>query len=100
MEDLTGMQLGVYRILRPLGEGGMAAVFAAYQPSMDRTVAVKVLPRQFASDPVFLARFRQEATLVANLQHPNILTVYDFGDSDGYTSLVMPFFNGGNLSEK
>jgi tRNA A-37 threonylcarbamoyl transferase component Bud32 len=100
MEDLTGMQLGPYRILRPLGEGGMAAVFAAYQPSMERTVAIKVLPRQYAQEPVFLARFRQEATLVANLQHPNILPVFDFGESQGYTYLVMPFIQGGTLASR
>jgi len=65
MEDLTGMQLGQYRIVAPLGEGGMAAVYKAYQSSMDRYVALKVLPRHFASDPEFTGRFEQEARVIA-----------------------------------
>jgi serine/threonine-protein kinase len=99
MENLTGKQLGPYRIIEPLGEGGMAAVYKSYQPGMDRTVALKVLPRHFASDPTFLARFSQEARVIANLEHQNILPVYDFGDSDGYTYLVMRFVDGGTLGD-
>ena len=85
MEDLTGMQLGAYRITAPLGEGGMAAVYKAYQPGMDRFVALKVLPRHLAQDPDYLGRFRQEARVVARLQHPHILPAYDFGDENGYS---------------
>jgi len=99
MENLTGKQLGPYRIIEPLGEGGMAAVYKSYQPGMDRTVALKVLPRLFASDPTFLARFGQEARVIANLEHQNILPVYDFGESDGYTYLVMRFVDGGTLAD-
>ena len=61
MENLTGRQLGPYQIVAPLGEGGMAAVYRAYQPGMERYVALKVLPRQFADDPEFSARFHREA---------------------------------------
>jgi serine/threonine-protein kinase len=99
MENLTGKQLGPYRIIEPLGEGGMAAVYKSYQPGMDRSVALKVLPRHFASDPQFLARFIQEARVIANLEHQNILPVYDFGESDGYTYLVMRFVDGGTLAD-
>jgi len=99
MENLTGKQLGPYRIIEPLGEGGMAAVYKSYQPGMDRTVALKVLPRHFATDPTFLARFIQEARVIANLEHQNILPVYDFGESDGYTYLVMRFVDGGTLAD-
>ena len=99
MEDLTGKQLGPYQIVSPLGEGGMAAVYKAYQPSMDRYVALKVLPRHFASDPEFVNRFSQEARVIANLQHPHILPVHDFGESDGYTYLAMRFIEGGTLSD-
>ncbi len=99
MEDLTGKQLGPYQIVSPLGEGGMAAVYKAYQPSMDRYVALKVLPRHFASDPEFVGRFSQEARVIANLQHPHILPVHDFGESDGYTYLAMRFIEGGTLSD-
>ena len=98
MEDLTGKQLGHYQIVAPLGEGGMAAVYQAYHPAMDRYVALKILPRHFASDPLFVARFQQEAKVIAKLQHPHILPVHDFGEADGYTYLVMPFIQSGTLA--
>jgi serine/threonine-protein kinase len=99
MEDLTGKQLGHYQIVAPLGEGGMAAVYKAYQPAMDRYIALKVLPRHFASDPQFVARFQQEAKVLAKLQHPHILPVFDFGEADGYTYIVMPFVQSGTLAD-
>ncbi len=99
MEDLTGKQLGPYQIIQPLGEGGMAAVYKAFQASVERYVALKILPRHFASDPEFVARFSQEARVIANLQHPHILPVHDFGEADGYTYLVMRFVEGGTLSD-
>lgn len=98
MEDITGKQLGPYRVVAPLGEGGMAAVYKAYQPGMDRYVALKILPRHFASDPQFAARFQQEAKVIANLQNPHILPVHDFGEADGYTYIVMPYVEGGTLA--
>lgn len=97
MEDLSGKQLGIYRIVAPQGEGGMAAVYKAYQPGMDRYVALKILPRHFASDPQFVARFKQEAQVLAKLQHPHILPVFDFGEAEGYTYIVMPFIESGTL---
>jgi len=99
MEDLTGMQLGPYRIISPVGEGGMAAVYRAYQPSFDRMVAIKVLPRQLAIQPEFVARFKREARVIAKLVHPHILPVYDFGHAQGYTYLVMPFIQGCTLAQ-
>jgi branched-chain amino acid transport system substrate-binding protein len=99
MEDLTGIQLGQYRIVAPLGEGGMAAVYKAYQPGMERYVALKILPRHFAADPEFNGRFEQEAKLVAKLQHVHILPVHDFGEQDGYTYIVMPFIETGTLAD-
>ncbi|MCB0212877.1 MAG: protein kinase [Anaerolineae bacterium] len=99
MEDLTGHQFGPYRITAPLGEGGMAAVYKAYQPSVDRYVAIKVLPQHFAKDQQFVQRFEREAKVLAKLQHPNILPVHDYGQSDGYTYIVMPMVEGGDLSE-
>ncbi len=99
MEDLTGKQLGQYQIVSQLGKGGMATVYKAFQPSMERYVAVKLLPRDFAEDPQFVKRFKHEAKAIAQLQHPNILPVYDFSEADGYTYIVMPFINGGTLTE-
>jgi serine/threonine protein kinase/formylglycine-generating enzyme required for sulfatase activity len=98
MEDLTGKQFGPYQIVAPLGEGGMAAVYKAYQPAMDRHVALKILPRHFAEDPEFIARFDREAKTMAQLQHPHILPVFDYGQSDGYTYIVMPFVQCGTLA--
>jgi serine/threonine-protein kinase len=99
MEDLSGKQLGPYQIAAPLGEGGMAAVYRAYQASMDRYVALKILPRYFASDPEFIGRFEREAKVIAKFQHPHILPVFDYGQEDGYTYIVMPFVEGGTLAD-
>jgi tRNA A-37 threonylcarbamoyl transferase component Bud32 len=98
MEDLSGRSFGVYRIVEPLGAGGMASVYKAYQPAVDRHVALKVLPSHLARDPEFLGRFQQEAKVLAQLQHPHILPVHDFGESDGFTYIVMPFIKTGTLA--
>ncbi len=97
MEDLTGKKLGPYEIIGPLGEGGMAAVYKAYQAGMDRHVALKVLPQNLAKDPQFLGRFQNEARVIAKLQHPHILPIHDFGEAEGYTYLVMPLISSGTL---
>lgn len=99
MEDLTGLQLGQYQVVSPLGEGGMAAVYKAYQPGIERYVALKILPRHLASDPEFYGRFEQEARLIAQLQHVHILPVHDFGEQDGYTYIVMPLIESGTLAD-
>ncbi len=99
MDDLSGKQLGPYQIMAPLGEGGMAAVFKAYQPGTDRLVALKILPRHYAADPQFAKRFAQEARLIASLEHPNILPIYDFGQADDYTYLVMRYVESGTLAD-
>ncbi len=97
MEDLSGRQLRPYHIVALLGEGGMAAVYKAYHPTMDRFVALKILAKHAAGDPQFAARFQQEARVLAHLQHPHILPVYDFGEADGYAYLAMPFIESGTL---
>lgn len=99
MEDLTGKQLGPYQVVAPLGEGGMAAVYKAFQPGVERYVALKILPRHYASDPEFVGRFQQEAKILAHLQHPHILPVFDYGQADGYTYIVMPFLQNGDLTD-
>jgi serine/threonine protein kinase len=98
MENLIGKQLGAYRVEAPLGEGGMAAVYMGYQPAMDRYVALKILPQQMPGDTEFTARFQQEARVVARLQHPHILPVFDYGEVDGLAYLVMPLVMGGTLA--
>ena len=98
MEDLAGRQFGPYRVVAALGQGGMASVYKAFQPAVNRYVALKVLSPYFTSDPQFANRFRHEAALVAQLQHPHILPVFDFGESEGYAYLAMPFIDAGTLA--
>jgi len=99
-EDLVGRQLGAFRIVGLLRDGGMARVYKGYQESVDRFVAIKVLPRQYANDPRFVERFKQEAHIVAKLHHPHILPVFEHGESDGYTYLAMPFVETGSLTDR
>ncbi len=99
LELVPGAQLGQYRIVEQVGRGGMATVYKAFQPALNRYVAVKVLPAFFAEDPRFLERFRQEAQTVSQLRHPNILAVFDFGEQDGVTYMVSEFLSGGTLEQ-
>ncbi len=77
----------------------MAAVYKAYQPGMERHVALKILPRHLAGDPEFQGRFEQEAKVIAQLQHVHILPVHDFGEDQGYTYIVMPLIQTGTLAD-
>ncbi len=90
---------GRYELHRRLGRGGMAEVFLARDQLLDRPVAVKVLFPEFATDPAFVERFRREATAAANLNHPNIVGVYDWGEADGTYFIVMEYVDGRTLSE-
>ncbi len=92
-----GENVGSYRIIEQLGSGGMATVFKAYHPSLDRYVAIKVLHPAFKADPQFFERFQREARIVANLEHPNIIPVYDFNEHEGEPYLVMRFIEGDTL---
>jgi serine/threonine protein kinase len=100
MKHLIGQTLGRYRIIEPLGEGGMAYVYKAFQPGLERVVAVKVLPEYYMRDEQFLARFQREAQAIARLSHPNILPVYDFGQEGDLTYIVMQCVEGGTLKDK
>jgi serine/threonine-protein kinase len=100
MEALVGRQLGPYQILRELGQGGMATVYLAYQPSVARYVALKVLHPSLAQNPEFHVRFQREARVLANLQHPHILAVYDFGAAEDYAFVVMPYLATGTLASR
>lgn len=92
--------LGSYRILRKLGQGGMAVVYLAEQTSVQRQVAIKVLPREFADDPQFQARFEREGRLISALEHPRILPVHDFGEDNGVSYIVMRYLDGGSLADR
>jgi eukaryotic-like serine/threonine-protein kinase len=86
-----------YQLLEPLGKGGMAVVYRAQDLMLERSVAVKVLREDFSSDTTFQERFRQEAKAAANLSHPNIVTVHDFGLDNGQLFLVMEYIPGTDL---
>ncbi|HXM72256.1 MAG TPA: serine/threonine-protein kinase [Candidatus Dormibacteraeota bacterium] len=96
----AGSSLGPYRIVEQVGRGGMATVYKAYHPSLQRFVAIKVLPEFLADDQEFRSRFEQEAVAVARLRHPNILTVYDHGELDGVAYIVTEFVDGGTLADQ
>src|SRR6266699_4339978 len=99
MNVLVGRSLGQFRIVERIGVGGMATVFKAYQPNLDRYVAIKVLPAYHAQDPVFVKRFVQEARSVAKLAHPNIVQIHDFGEHQNITYIVMEYVDGGTLKD-
>ena len=91
---------GRYRILSKLGEGGMGAVYRAEQISLKRTVALKVLRPELSAEPGLVRRFNAEAELAAKLNHPNTVTLYDFGqDSDGSLFIAMEFLEGRSLRD-
>lgn len=98
-DDLIGKTLGQYEIIDEIGSGGMATVYRAYQSSINRNVAIKVLPTQFAKDPNFVKRFHHEAQAIAALEHVHILPLYDFGAQDGYTYMAMRYITGGTLED-
>ena len=91
---------GPYRILAPLGRGGMAAVYEAHEPSLDRRVALKVLPAEFLHDPAFADRFRQEARVAAKLEHPHIVPIHAYGIEGGRPWMAMRLVTGGSLAER
>ena len=94
MADLIGRTLGHCRVVEQIGSGGMATVYKAYQPGLDRYVAIKVLLPVHAELAGFSERFRREARAIANLNHPNILPVYDFGQEGAYGFIVMRYVEG------
>src|SRR6202163_1538464 len=89
-----GTKLGPYEIQSPLGAGGMGEVYRSTAPNLGRDVALKVLPAEMASDPERLARFRREAKALAQLDHPNIVTIHSVEESDGVHFLTMQLVEG------
>lgn len=88
-----------YELIRKIGGGGMAVVYLAYDTSLDRQVAIKLLREEYVDDPDFIRQFQKEAKAVARLSHQNIVNIYDFGESDGVTYLVMEYVEGSTLKE-
>src|SRR5688572_7473247 len=86
-------------ILELIGQGGMGFVFKARQPKIERLVALKLLPQSLAADPAFAERFTREARVLARLNHPNIVTLHDFGQANGFFYLLMEFVDGVNLRQ-
>ncbi len=107
VEDLRRMlvrsraakEVGGYVLKRKIGEGGMGQVYEAYQPALDRKVAIKVLPRELVEDAAMVRRFEREAQAAASLNHENIIPVYAFGRMGEEYYLVMEYVDGQNLEE-
>ncbi len=98
-ENLVGQSLGQYQVLDELGRGGMAVVYKAWQPSLRREIALKVLLSQWVNDAEFIQRFRQEAIVAANLNHPHIVTIYEVGQTQGYIFIAMQYVQGRSLED-
>lgn len=94
----SGDQLAHYRLVGPIGEGGMGVVWKAHDSRLERTVALKLLRESVAADPALLARFETEARALATFSHPNIVTIYSIEESEGVRFLTMEFVEGTPLS--
>ena len=97
---MAARTIGRYVVREEIGQGGMATVYRAFDPHFQRDVAIKVLPLHFLHDPRFRARFEREARIVAGLQHPAIVPVYDFGEDNSQPYLVMSLMSGGSLEDR
>ncbi|MFZ5912129.1 MAG: protein kinase domain-containing protein [Chloroflexota bacterium] len=100
MPFAVGENVGAYRILEQLGQGGMATVYKAYHAALDRYVALKVLHPAFHEDKTFTARFQREARVVAKLEHPSIVPVYDYAEHESRPYLVMKYIEGETLKSR
>ncbi|MCC7446374.1 MAG: protein kinase, partial [Anaerolineae bacterium] len=100
MTDYVGRTLGPYKLEMALGKGGMATVYRAYQTSVKRYVAIKVMAPEIADQPGFVERFEREAEVIAALEHPHILPIIDYGNADGIHYLVMRYIEGGSLDDR
>src|SRR5690348_7252700 len=99
-EEMVGHILGHYRIIAALGYGGTATVFLAEDIHLHREVALKVFRPDIGKTEEFLRRFEREARVLAQLDHPNILPVYDYGEQGDIVYLVMPRMAGGSLKDR
>lgn len=97
--NLTGKTIGPYELQQEIGRGGMATVYSGRQLSMNRMVAIKVLPRHFLHDPGFLERFEREVEVISKLEHPHILPIYDYGETEGVPYIAMRYLGGGSMAD-
>ena len=100
MAELTTSRVGEYAIRRELGRGGMAVVYLAFDQRFNREVAIKWLSEEHSSDKELVARFLQEAKLVAALEFPSIVPIYDVGEHEGRPYYVMRYLAGGSLEQR
>lgn len=101
VENLTGLLLGQYELRELMGTGGMGSVYRAYQASLKREVAVKIMSPALAAQPDYLGRFNREAQTAAALEHPHIVPIHDYGTTeDGISYVVMRLLTGGSLSQR
>jgi serine/threonine protein kinase/Tol biopolymer transport system component len=98
-DELIGKKIGGYEITGIVGRGGMATVYRAHQMSMNRVVALKMLPRHFVNDDTYLARFHREVKIVSQLEHRSIVPVYDYGENEGQPYIAMRYMSGGSVEE-
>jgi serine/threonine-protein kinase len=96
---LAGNTVGKYRVIRKLGQGGMAHVYLAEDTTLKRRIALKVLDASRATDKHFVARFQREASTAAGLKHPNIVTIYEVGELDGLYFIAMEYVEGQTLKD-
>jgi len=97
---MSVQKIGRYEVERTLGRGGMAVVYLAFDPYIKRQVAVKLLSRQLTADPLFRARFQKEAQVIAVLESPTIVPIYDFGEHEEQPYIVMAYMPGGTLRRR
>jgi serine/threonine protein kinase len=97
---MIASNIGRYEVKYEIAQGGMATVYHAYDPRFERDVAIKVLPTALLHDPQFRVRFEREAKMIALLEHPAIVPVYDFGEESGQPYIVMRYMSGGSLTDR
>ena len=95
-----GVRLGAYEIVGLVGAGGMGEVYRARDTRLGRDVAVKIIPDQTAADPQFRGRFEREARAISSLDHPNICALFDIGEHEGVSFLVMQYLEGETLEDR
>jgi len=93
-------KFGEYEVIEQIGSGSMATIYKAQKPGVDRVVAVKVLPKVRGSDEQFTQRFEREARIIASLEHPRILPMYDFGEEKNQPYIVLRYLDSGDLQER